>query len=240
MLEKLDELRQLNEKFYEMFGRLYKNRKLLDNTKTVEFFGKQLFEQYKAEYEALKYKYEIDELPELETVKQRHSELVPRYRRPWYFLFLIRRPNRALKNIERAIYCEIEAHFRKKEAALERLEAALDKKDSADKQTTAFDKPKESTAEPEKTQVNKYTVCDGKEYVTPPLKTGKTAAATDIAAKTEKEKKPDKPAAKVEKEKKPDKPAAKVEKEKKPEPTGQAPGQITLDDVQAQTEPKKQ
>ena len=49
MLEKLDELRQLNEKFYEMFGRLYKNRKLLDNTKTVEFFGKQLFEQYKAE-----------------------------------------------------------------------------------------------------------------------------------------------------------------------------------------------
>ncbi|MDE6597977.1 MAG: hypothetical protein K2K60_05010 [Clostridia bacterium] len=202
MLEKLDELRQLNEKFYEMYGRLYKNRKLLDNSKTVEFFGKQLFEQYKAEYEALKYKYEIEELPELETVKQRHSELVPRYRRPWYFLFLVRRPNRALKNIERAIYCEIEAHFRKKEAALERLEAALDKKDSAEQRTKIFDEPPEEPDEQ-----------------TP------TEPATEPKAQPSE---------------KPDKLAAKAEKEKKPEPTGQAPGQITLDDVQAQTEPKKQ
>lgn len=202
MLEKLNELRQLNEKFYDMYGRLYKNRKLLDNSKTVEFFGKQLFEQYKAEYEALKYKYEIEELPELETVKQRHSELVPRYHRPWYFLFLVKRPNRALKNIERAIYCEIEQHFRNKEAALKRLEDALDKKESADQRTKIFDEPPEE----------------------PDEQTPAEPATEPKAQPTEK----------------PDKPAAKAAKEKKPEPTGQAPGQITLDDVQAQTEPKKQ
>lgn len=197
MLEKLDELRQLNEKFYEMFGRLYKNRKLLDNSKTVEFFGKQLFEQYKAEYEALKYKYEIEELPELEIFKLRHSELVPHTYRPWYFLWLFKRRNRALKNIERAIYCEIEAHFRKKEAALERLEAALDKNDNAEHRAMIFDEPPEEADE-----------------------------QTPTVPKTQPPEKPDKH-------------AAKAAKEKKTEPTGQAPGQITLDDVQAQTAQKK-
>ena len=218
MLEKLNELKELNEKFYEMFGRLFRNRKLLDNEKTVKYFGEKLFEQYKAEYEALKYKHELIELPELEKLKQRHFALVPRKYRVWYFLWLFKRRNRALKNIDREIYIELEQHFRKKEAALERLEKLLENSDSADKQTTAFDEPLEEPGEqrptePEKSQVNKYTACDGKEYVTPATKTGKTAAATDIAAK--------------------------IEKEKKSEPTGQAPGQITLDDVQVQTEPKK-
>ncbi len=145
MTEKLDELKALNEKFYEMFGRLFRNRKLLDNEKTVKYFGEKLFEQYKAEYEALKYKHELKELPELEKVKQRHYEFVPRTWRPWYFLFLFRRRNRALKNIDREIYCEIETHFRKKEAALERLETALDKADGTDCRSVIFDEPTEQT-----------------------------------------------------------------------------------------------
>lgn len=193
MTEKLDELKVLNEKFYEMFGRLFRNRKLLDNEKTVKYFGEKLFEQYKAEYEALRYKHELKEMPELERVKQRHYELVPRAWRPWYFLFLVRRRNRALKNIDREIYIELEQYFRKKEAALERLEVALDKKDSADQRTKVFDELPEKPDE-QKSQSSE----------------------------------------------KPNKPVAKSKKSKKPELTEQAPGQITLDDVQAQPEPKKQ
>ena len=65
MEEKLKDLRELNEKFYDMFGRLFRNRKLLDSEKTFKYFGERLFEQYKAEYEALKYKHELKELPDL-------------------------------------------------------------------------------------------------------------------------------------------------------------------------------
>jgi len=178
VIEKLDELKALNEKFYELYGRLFKNRKLLDNAKTVEYFGKQLFEQYKAEYEALKYKYEIIELPELEKEKQRYDEIVPRTYRPWYFLFLIRRRNRALKNLEREVYCEIEKYFRGKEEALARLEAALDKTDNADCSPSALDEPKEG-------------------------------------------------------------PETEPSEPDKPQAHGQAPGQVTFDDVQSQSEPKK-
>ena len=85
MEEKLKDLRELNEKFYDMFGRLFRNRKLLDSEKTFKYFGERLFEQYKAEYEALKYKHELKELPELERVKQLHKEIVPHVWRPWYF-----------------------------------------------------------------------------------------------------------------------------------------------------------
>lgn len=133
-----------------MFGRLYKNRKLLDNVKTVEYFGKELFEQYKAEYEALRYKYELIELPELEKVKQRHYNLVPRKYRVWYSLWLLKRRNRALKNIDREIYIELEQHFRKKEVALERLEAALENADSAELCPVAFEKPPEEEPEMDK------------------------------------------------------------------------------------------
>ncbi len=149
MEEKLNELRELNEKFYDMFGRLFRNRKLLDSEKTFKYFGERLFEQYKAEYEALRYKYELKELPEIEKIKQLHRELVPRESRPWYFLFLFRNRNRALKNIEREALIEIEQIFRRKEAALERLEEALEKADTAEQRTTALDEP-QSQEEQEK------------------------------------------------------------------------------------------
>lgn len=139
MIEKLDKLQELNEKFYAMFGRLFKNRKLLDSDKTYKYFGERLFEQYKAEYEALRYNYEIKELPELEAVKQRHHALVPKLRRVWYTLFIFRRPNRALKILYREMFVELEEHFRKKEAALVRLEEALDKQDETEQPAKLFE-----------------------------------------------------------------------------------------------------
>lgn len=208
--EKLDKLNALNEKFYGMFGRLFRNRKLLDNEKTFKHIGAILFEQYKAEYEALKYKYEIKELPELEEVKQKHFELVPRRWRPWWLLFLFRFRNRAAKNIDRKIFCEMEEHFlkvevglKKREEALERLEAALDK---ASENCNPFDEPAEQG-----TPENEQKLAENVEKQEP--------------------KQTDKPA-----ETKPEK-----TKKAKSEPKGseQLRGQMTLDDVQSQTEQQK-
>ena len=205
--KKLTDLNALQEKFYAMFGRLWRNRKLLDGEKTFKRFAANLVEQYEAEYDAFKTGYELEELPELEKLKQRHFALVPRKYRPWYFLWLFKRRNRALKNIDREIYIELEQHFRKKEAALERLEKLLENSDSADKQTTAFDEPKESEqgAETSERTIEIKTDPRASDAQAEPEKAGKTAAK----AKT------------------------------KPKDNGQVPGQMTLDDVQANTEPKK-
>ncbi len=134
--KKLNDLDKLYERFYAMFGRLFRNRKLFDSEKTVKLFAAGLVEQYVSEYSTFKMSYELEELPEFEKLKQRHYELVPRTYRPWYFLWLFKRSNRALKNIYHEIYIETERHFREKEAALERLEKLLD---NDEKQTTAFE-----------------------------------------------------------------------------------------------------
>lgn len=126
MSNKIDELNKLNEQFYKLFGRLYENRKLLTNAKALEFFGAKLFEQYKAEYELLKVKFETDELPELHRAYTKHGILVPRKR----FVFF---RNRSQKLIEGEVFNELEKYFIEREAqlkkqteALKRLEEALD------------------------------------------------------------------------------------------------------------------
>lgn len=186
--KKLNDLDKLYERFYVMFGRLFRNRKLFDSEKTVKLFAAGLVEQYVSEYSTFKMSYELEELPEIEKLKQRHFALVPRKYRVWYSLWLFKRRNRALENIDREIYIELEQHFRKKEAALERLEKLLENSDSADKQTTAFDEPKQNTDT-----------------------SSKASPTTANAPKTK----------------------------TKQQDNGQVPGQMTLDDVQANKEPKK-
>ena len=146
MQEKLDELKNLNDKFYKMFGELFRNRKLLDNAETYKYFGKKLFEQYKVEYEVLQTKFETIEKPALYEAQVRHDMLVPRKR----FIFF---RNRAQKLIDDKVICELDKYFaereeelRKKEEALERLLEALD---SVGSRTTAFDEPLAEQHEPQ-------------------------------------------------------------------------------------------
>lgn len=132
MSEKLDELKKLNEKFYELFGRLYKNKTLLNNAKAYEYFGAKLFEQYKVDYELLRIKFEETEKPELYRENVKHNGLVPRRR----FIFF---RNRAQKLIDNEVIYELEKYFKQREEelrrnteALERLNAALEKVDAVD------------------------------------------------------------------------------------------------------------
>lgn len=122
----IEELGALNEKFYELYGRLYENAELL-TSKQSELMAEKLLTQYKAEYERLQLNADIVELEQLYTVKQRRAALIPRARR---FLFW-HRENRAAQVIDREIQTEITRFFNNREKALERLIEALDGENAA-------------------------------------------------------------------------------------------------------------
>lgn len=131
-MDKLSELKQLNIKFYELYGNLDKAREIIANNATYQYFAAKLFEQYKAEYEILKIKAETEEKPALYNAKLRHNQLVPRRR---FFLFR----NRAQKLIDEEVTTELEQLFREYKSKIEMLIDALDSADDASQRPTAFD-----------------------------------------------------------------------------------------------------
>lgn len=118
----INELRKLNEKFYELYGRLYENNELL-TAKQRELMANNLLLQYKSEYELLQQKTGIDKAREQYTVKQRRGMLIPKCFR---FLFW-KKKNYAAEQIDREIKAEITKYFDEREKALARLVEALDK-----------------------------------------------------------------------------------------------------------------
>ena len=60
----IDDLRELNEQFYALYGRLYKNRELLGKAQEDSMAAK-LLAQYEAEYELLHLREEIARAKEL-------------------------------------------------------------------------------------------------------------------------------------------------------------------------------
>ncbi len=121
MSDKLDDIGELYDRFYRLYGELYGNRMLLDNAKTYNYMGAQLFEQFRQEYERLIMQADIAEKDELYAMRLRHNAYVPRRR--WIFR------NRAAKQSEREIMQEITEYFRRREEALERLITVLDNAD---------------------------------------------------------------------------------------------------------------
>ena len=118
----IKELGELNEKFYELYGRLYENGELL-TPKQAALMADNLLAQYKAEYELLALKTGIEEAKELYSVRQRRGALIPHR---WRFLFW-RKENYAAQTIDKEIQVEITRYFNAREKALERLIEALDK-----------------------------------------------------------------------------------------------------------------
>ena len=101
----IKELGELNEKFYQLYGRLHKNKSLLAiKPEQIQYMATALFNQYKAEYKLLAMRAEIREQRELYDAELRHSVLVPRKR---FFLFR----NRAMKQLDAEILEELEAWF---------------------------------------------------------------------------------------------------------------------------------
>ncbi len=105
----IKELGELNEKFYQLYGRLHKNKSLLAiKPEQIQYMATALFNQYKAEYKLLAMRAEIREQRELYDTELRHDVLVPRKR---FFLFR----NRAMKQLDAEILDELEAWFEQRE-----------------------------------------------------------------------------------------------------------------------------
>lgn len=101
----IKELGELNEQFFQLYGRLYKCKTLLAvNAEQEKYMAACLFNQYKAEYKLLLLKAEITERRELYATELRHYNMVPRKR---FFFFR----NRAMKQLDEKILNELEAWF---------------------------------------------------------------------------------------------------------------------------------
>lgn len=122
----IKELGELNEKFYELYGRLYENGELL-TPKQAALMADNLLAQYKAEYELLALKTGIEEAKELYSVRQRRGALIPHR---WRFLFW-RKENYAAQTIDKEIQAEITRYFNERERALARLVDAIEKENEA-------------------------------------------------------------------------------------------------------------
>lgn len=135
----IKELGELNEKFYELYGRLYENGELL-TPKQQSLMGDNLLSQYKAEYELLAQKMGIDEERERFAVKKRRGAFIPRL---WRVLFW-KKENQAAQLIEREIQAEITRYFNMREKALSKLIEALDRENGQCDDTD--DEPQEGEA----------------------------------------------------------------------------------------------
>lgn len=112
----IDELRELNEQFYALYGRLYKNRELLGKAQEDSIAAK-LLAQYEAEYEILRLKEEISRAKEIYELHLRRSALIPR---TWRVLWIFKRKyNRAAIQSGAEIAVEVERYFAEREAALQ-------------------------------------------------------------------------------------------------------------------------
>jgi hypothetical protein len=103
------ELKELNEEYYSLYGRLHENKELLTEEQS-DFIAKKLFETYKAEYEVLYLRAEMDRREKLYALNLEYGGKVPK-RRFWLF------PNRAAKVAEARAEIELEEYFAEKESA---------------------------------------------------------------------------------------------------------------------------
>lgn len=105
----IKELGELNEKFYQLYGGLHKNKSLLAiKPEQIQYMATALFNQYKVEYKLLSMQAEIKEQRELYDAELRHDVLVPRR---CFFLFR----NRAMKQLDAKIMAELDAWFEQRE-----------------------------------------------------------------------------------------------------------------------------
>ena len=105
----IKELGELNEKFYQLYGRLHKNKSLLAiKPEQIQYMATALFNQYKAEYKLLSMRAEIRERRALYDTELRHYILVPRKRCIFF-------RNRAMKQLDTEIIDKLEAWFEQRE-----------------------------------------------------------------------------------------------------------------------------
>ena len=118
----LNELNDLNERFYAMYGRLYENSELLTREQK-DCMGKKLLELYKNELDLLELRQSVDRAREIYELRQKRSYLIPR---TWRFLLIFKRKyNFAAELLNRQVYEEVQNVYTLQELAIEKLHRQL-------------------------------------------------------------------------------------------------------------------
>lgn len=106
-----EDWKDLNEAYYELYGRLFENMELVDE-KFYALVSKKLLESYEEERALLERKNSIAYKQELFETKVRCGRKIPRTFLWWR--------NRAAKTTARELALELGAYFRERDAAIER------------------------------------------------------------------------------------------------------------------------
>lgn len=108
-----EKLRELNEQFFELYGRLYENDEFLTKEQSASM-AKKLLAQYEREYSALCLREEIEQAREVYELRLKRARLIPRTWRGWFFR---RKYNRAAFVCEQVVSMEVQEYFKKRLAA---------------------------------------------------------------------------------------------------------------------------
>ena len=121
----LDELKQLNERMYELYGRLYENEELLTK-KQSDYMADKLFEAYKQAFGVLVLNAEPETAGAEFTAKERRKRLVPYVPGRFARIFLRRRTNAVAKLILREVREAAERAFAERTAKLDAAKKAAE------------------------------------------------------------------------------------------------------------------
>lgn len=110
----VEDWKDLNEAYYELYGRLFENMELVDE-KFYALVSKKLLESYEEERALLERKNSIAYKQDMFETKIRCGKKIPRV-----FLFF---RNRAAKTTARELALELGAYFRERDAEIERRRA---------------------------------------------------------------------------------------------------------------------
>ena len=116
-------LASLNEEYYELYGRLFENHEVMDES-AYKLISQKLFEGYKDDYELLARKSSIAYKQDMFETKTRCGKKIPRV-----FLFF---RNRAARTTARELELELGEYFRKRDVAIEQRKAE-EERQKADK-----------------------------------------------------------------------------------------------------------
>lgn len=131
----LDDLEALNERIYELYGRLYENAELLTK-KQSDYIADRLFEQYKKEYDILRLNAEPDRAAAQYRAEERSARLMP-YSPCWFMRLFGKKKNEAAKLIEREVEKAVGQEFATRECALETLDTEEDARQETDTEETS-------------------------------------------------------------------------------------------------------
>ena len=134
---------ELNERFYELYGRLYENSEQLTKEQT-ESVAKKLFANYEREYELLMLRDEIEQAREAYELRLKRNAMIPRTWRGWFFR---RKYNRAAVLSAEVVQAEVARYFasQRKKCAAETKTPAAAQPDAQGGQPPAEGQPQSDT-----------------------------------------------------------------------------------------------